>query len=103
FGSNPLEELFFGNPTDIPATWDDWTLHKLKDPRTYATERIEQVMPQFDLTDPDIQALRVFLKSRTDLKYPARFLAAADVRGQRALTGHRVVLRFSCVGCRRAR
>jgi len=99
FGSKPLEELFFGNHTDIPPTWDDWTLHKLTDPRTYATERIEQVMPQFDLAEADIKSLRVFLKSRTDLKYPARFLAAADLRGQREVAGHRLVLRFNCVGC----
>ncbi len=30
-------------------TWDDWTYNKLKTPRSYATERIEQLMPQFDL------------------------------------------------------
>src|SRR5438552_7001255 len=73
FGSKTLEELFFGNHTDIPNTWDDWTYHKLQDPRTYATERIEQSMPNFHLADPDIRALRVFLASRTDHKMPPQF------------------------------
>ena len=49
FGSKTVEELFFGNRTDIKETWDDWTYNKLKTPRVYATERIEQLMPQFDL------------------------------------------------------
>jgi len=99
FGSKTLEELFFGNHTDIPETWDDWTYNKLKTPRTYATERIEQAMPQFDLADEDIKALRVFLASRTDSKYPAKFLAAADIRGQREVAGRRMVARYNCVGC----
>ncbi len=99
FGSKTLEELFFGNHTDIPETWDDWTYNKLKTPRTYATERIEQAMPQFDLADADIKALRVFLASRTDTKYPAKFLAATDIRGQREVAGRRLVARYNCVGC----
>ena len=54
FGGKSKEELFFGDQTDLEETWDDWTFHKLKKPRSYATERIEQVMPQFDLADEDI-------------------------------------------------
>ncbi len=99
FGSKGLEELFFGNHTDIPETWDNWTYHKLKDPRTYATERIEQAMPQFNLTDADIRALRVFLKSRSDVKYPPKFYAASDVRGQRQVAGRRLIMRYNCGGC----
>ncbi|MEK6602358.1 MAG: c-type cytochrome, partial [Candidatus Binatota bacterium] len=43
FGSKTLEELFFGNRTDIRHTWEDWSYNKLKTPRIYATERVEQV------------------------------------------------------------
>ena len=99
FGSKTLEELFFGNHTDIEHNWNAWTFNKLKTPRTYATERIEQLMPQFDLADTDIKALRIFLASRTDLKYPARFHAENDLRGQREVLGRRVVARYNCVGC----
>lgn len=99
FGSKPIEELFFGNHTDIPETWDEWTLNKLKTPRTYETERIEQLMPQFDLAETDIKSLRVFLASRTDSKYPQRFRVAADIRGQRQIAGRRLVARYNCVGC----
>ncbi len=99
FGSKPLEELFFGNHTDIKETWDDWAFNKLKTPRTYTTERIEQLMPQFDLAEADIKALRIFLASRTDLKYPAKYHAENDLRGQREVLGRRVVARYNCVGC----
>ena len=30
FGSKTVEELSFGNRTDVKHTWDDWTYHKLK-------------------------------------------------------------------------
>lgn len=100
FGGKTLEELFFGNHgDDIPHTWDDWTFNKIKTPRTYATERIDQAMPQFDLADDDIKALRIFLASRTDLKYPEKYRAAGLVTAQREVTGRRLVARYNCVGC----
>ncbi len=99
FGSKTLEELFFGNHTDIPLTWDDWTYNKLKEPRTYATERIEQLMPKFDFADEDIKALRVFLTSRTDQRIPNKYLAAPGTRTQNVVNGQRLVQYYNCVGC----
>lgn len=99
FGSKTLEELFFGNRTDIPQTWDDWTYHKILEPRTYATERIEQLMPVFGLAEADIKALRVFLQSRTAWKYPATYWALNDERGKRIVEGRRLIARYNCVGC----
>jgi mono/diheme cytochrome c family protein len=98
FGSKTKEELFFGDRTDVPETWDDWTYNKLKTPRTYATKWIEQVMPQFDLADDDIKALRTFLASRTDAKVPAKYVYKAP--GQdRILAGRLLVARYNCTGC----
>jgi|SRR5579862_277091 len=98
FGSKTKEELFFGDRTDVPETWDDWTYNKLKTPRTYATKWIEQVMPQFDLSDDDIKALRAFLASRTDAKVPAKYVYKGP--GQdRILAGRRLVARYNCTGC----
>jgi mono/diheme cytochrome c family protein len=99
FGSKTLDELFFGNRTDIPQTWDDWTFVKIKTPRTYATERIEQAMPQFDLADNDIKALRVFLASRTDQRYPEKYHAVSGTRAQQIVEGRRLINRYNCVGC----
>ena len=99
FGSKTLEELFFGNRTDIPHTWDDWTYHKLKEPRIYATERIEQLMPQFAFVDEDIKSLRVFLTSRTEQRIPGSFLAMPGARMQNLVTGQRLVQYYNCTGC----
>jgi mono/diheme cytochrome c family protein len=99
FGSKPLEELFFGNHTDIPHTWHDWTYNKLKQPRTYETERIEQLMPQFDLEDEDIQALLVFLSSREEGHAPEQYHPADIARERTLVEGRRVVARYNCVGC----
>ncbi|MGH8006605.1 MAG: c-type cytochrome, partial [Candidatus Binatia bacterium] len=99
FGSKTLEELFFGNRTDIPHTWDDWTYHKLKEPRTYATERIEQLMPKFDFADEDIKLLRVFLTSRTEGEMPEGYLAAHGQRTRNIVEGQRLIQHYNCVGC----
>jgi mono/diheme cytochrome c family protein len=99
FGSKLLEELFFGNRTDVPVTWYHWTYHKLKDPRTYATERIEQIMPQFSLAEADVKALMVFLKSRSEEEVPEQYHPAHIEREKTLVRGRLVVEKYNCVGC----
>jgi mono/diheme cytochrome c family protein len=99
FGSKTLEELFFGNHTDIKETWDDWTYNKLKTPRTYATERVEQLMPQFDLTDQDIKNLRIVLAGFRDRKTPPRYLADRSARTIQVVEGRRLMQQYNCIGC----
>jgi mono/diheme cytochrome c family protein len=99
FGSKKLEELFFGNRTDIPHTWDDWTLHKLKTPRIYATERVEQVMPQFNLADEDIRALRTVLAGFRDRKVPPRYTSDRSHRVAQVVEGRRLMHQYNCIGC----
>lgn len=99
FGNKGLEELYFGDNTQIPHTWADWTYNKLKNPRIYQTERIEQLMPNFDLSNDDIDALRVFLKSRTEHRMPPHLRAQKEPRDAKLLAGRRTVQRYNCVGC----
>ncbi len=99
FGSKHLDELFFGNHTDIPDTWDDWTFNKLRTPRTYATADVEQLMPNFEFQDADIKNLRVFLASLTDAKVPERYRDPASQRQERIVNGRRMVNYYNCVGC----
>jgi mono/diheme cytochrome c family protein len=99
FGSKTLEELFFGNRTDIKPTWDDWTHNKIKTPRIYATERVEQLMPQFDLADEDIAALRLLLAGFRDRKVGQRYLADQGQRVVQVLEGRRLVNQYNCIGC----
>ncbi len=99
FGDKVLEEFFFGDRTDIPETWNDWTVNKLKQPRIYATKWIEQLMPDFELSDTDVNALRIFLSSRTASKVPARYHAPDDGQSERLVAGRRLVWRYNCTGC----
>jgi mono/diheme cytochrome c family protein/predicted nucleic acid-binding Zn-ribbon protein len=99
FGSKPKEELFFGNRTEIKENWDDWTFNKLKTPRIYATERIEQLMPQFNLADEDINALRILLGGFRERKVAERFHAKQGLRVQQVVEGRRLMQEYNCVGC----
>jgi len=99
FGSKTVEELFFGNRTDVKFTWDDWTYNKLKTPRGYATERIEQLMPQFNLADEDIKALRTLLGGFRERKVGQRYLADQGLRVQQVVEGRRLMQQYNCVGC----
>ena len=99
FGSKTLEELFFGNRTDIKHNWDDWTYNKLKTPRIYATARVEQLMPQFDLADEDIRALRVLLAGFRERKVAERYQADQGARVVQVVEGRRLMQQYNCVGC----
>jgi mono/diheme cytochrome c family protein/predicted nucleic acid-binding Zn-ribbon protein len=99
FGSKTLEELFFGNRTDIRQTWDDWTHNKLKTPRIYATDRVEQLMPQFNLGDEDIQALRLVLAGFRERKVGERYQADRGQQVVQVVEGRRLMHQYNCVGC----
>jgi len=99
FGSKTVEELGFGNRTDVKPTWDDWTYNKLKTPRGYATERIEQLMPQFNLEDDDIKALRILLGGFRERKVGHRFQADQGLRVQQVVEGRRLMQQYNCIGC----
>jgi mono/diheme cytochrome c family protein len=100
FGTKHLDELFFGDRTDIPDTWDAWTFHKLQNPRIYATADVEQLMPNFEFQDKDIYNLRVFLASLIEDKIPERYRDTNDMeRQQEIVAGRRMVNYYNCVGC----
>jgi mono/diheme cytochrome c family protein len=99
FGAKHLEELFFGDRLDIPQTWDDWTLHKLLTPRTYATARIEQLMPEFGFDPADARALVVFLASRTGHAINAKYRPGADDMEPVLKRGREIVGYYNCAGC----
>ncbi len=99
FGSKPLEELFFGNRTDIPHTWEDWTFNKINEPRIYETERIEQVMPHFALAESDIDAILTFLASRQEGYVPKEYRPSDYDNEVTLVEGRRVIERYNCVGC----
>ncbi len=100
FGAKGLEELYFGNQPHIPRTWNAWTFNKLKDPRIYATEHVEQLMPNFQLDDEDVLALRVWLQSRVERVPPEKYRDPQNQdRWLRVQQGRRVIEAYNCRGC----
>jgi mono/diheme cytochrome c family protein len=100
FGGKVLEELYFGSRTEIPRNWNDWTYWKLKNPRIYATEHVEQLMPNFNLAEEDVIALRVWLKSRVERVPPEEWQDPQnDPRLTQVRDGRRVIEFHNCQGC----
>ena len=99
FGSKHLDELFFGNRTQIPETWDQWTFHKLQSPRIYATKDVEQLMPNFHFASADIRNLVVFLAGLTQGTVQERYRMPGSEHQTQIVAGRRKVNYYNCVGC----
>jgi len=99
FGSKHLDELSFGNRTQIPETWDQWTFHKLQSPRLYATRDVEQVMPRSRFDSADIRNLVVFLAGLTQGTVQERYRMPGSEHQAQIVAGRRMVNYYNCVGC----
>ena len=100
YAVKPLEEFYFGINPEIPRTWDDWTFNKIKHPRIYETEHVEQLMPNFNLSDEDIRNLLVWLQSRTGQQPPMEYRVPGYDDKQKVIEdGRRVVQQYNCAGC----
>jgi mono/diheme cytochrome c family protein len=99
FGSKHVDELSFGNRTQIPETWDQWTFHKLQSPRSYATRNVEQLMPKYHFNFADIQNLVVFLAGLTQGKVPEQYRMPGSEHQAQIVAGRQIVNYYNCVGC----
>ncbi|MAE69272.1 MAG: hypothetical protein CME06_02255 [Gemmatimonadetes bacterium] len=101
FGSKDEHLLDFGDRTDVPHLWENWVTEKLKDPRTFRTERIDSRMPVFPFSDDEetIESVVVFLASRTGLPAPegyGRELSSVETKIEE---GRTLLRRYNCQGC----
>jgi mono/diheme cytochrome c family protein len=99
FGDKRVDELDFGNVTDIPRTRADWVLAKEKSPRVFSTETIQLIMPNFELSDQEAEALRVFVLSFTEQRLPVEYKKTLWVSQDPYLAGMRTIETFNCIGC----
>ncbi|MDP4221022.1 MAG: cytochrome c, partial [Bacteroidota bacterium] len=80
--------------------WYTWTVGKMRNSRIYATERIPQKMPNFQMSDQETFALTVFLRSQTGAFVPAGYGDPAKEPVQQALDRGRMFVHWNnCVGC----
>jgi cytochrome c2 len=100
FGSRTAEDLDFGDAILDPEkrTWLNWVDLKLRQPHAYVNEREGARMPQFNLSELEVEALLVFLKSQTGKStIPEKYLA--DRAGARASAARGDFL-VDYLGCR---
>ncbi|MDE2059989.1 MAG: c-type cytochrome [candidate division NC10 bacterium] len=99
FGQKRMSELFFGEAVQVKQTWQDYTFWKLKNPRIYATERVEQLMPNFGFTDEEAKTLRVYLKSLSAERIQPQFQRGLSDEELAIQNGRTLVKRYNCNGC----
>ncbi len=102
FGRKRVDELDFGDKksSEVPHTWDDWVFNKIRNPRTYTTDRIISKMPVFSFADSEIVAIRTLLRGYTKELPEEPYQQAFDTRLQKVEAGRRLThYQYNCVGC----
>ncbi len=98
FGNKQTRELEFGD-SHIPLTWESWTRTKLKKPDSYATERILDKMPDFELAPDEVEVLLVLLKGFNGVKIPQQYQKNYSEKELTIEKGRRLITRYNCRGC----
>lgn len=98
FGRKLILELEFGD-AHVPHTWEAWVRAKLKKPDSFRTERVLDKMPNFHLSEEDIDALVVLLKGFNGTKVPAKYRKVLTEKEKTLETGRRLIDRYNCKGC----
>ena len=98
FGRKMTVELEFGD-SHIPHTWEAWVKQKLRKPDSFKTERVLDKMPNFDLTDDEIDALAVMLRGFNGTHVPNKYRKILSEKEQTIETGRRLIKKYNCRGC----
>jgi mono/diheme cytochrome c family protein len=98
FGRKMIVELEFGD-THIPHTWESWVRTKLKKPDSFRTERVLDKMPNFNLSEDEIDALVVLLKGFNGSKVPVRYQKVLNPKEKILEKGRRLITKYNCRGC----
>ncbi len=108
FGLKGSHELAFGPRTDVPRTWEDWFLNKVKSPRGYRDERNLQKMPQFGynldkdehgFSDEQAHRLMVLVKGFNNRKITGDWAHGQNAEQQAVEKGRRIVEYYNCKAC----
>lgn len=102
-GRKPLHQFDFGF-VEIERTRHDWIIQKLKDPRIFDHGKIKSYyeklrMPQFNLTDAEIEDLTTFALSLTEENIPLEMQRKLSLKDQEIETGRLLAQKYNCVGC----
>ncbi|PIQ95848.1 MAG: cytochrome C [Nitrospinae bacterium CG11_big_fil_rev_8_21_14_0_20_56_8] len=98
FGRKQVLVLEFGD-AHVPHTWENWVRTKLKNPSTYRTERVLDKMPDFYLSEDEIDALVVLLKGFNGTQVPEEYRKIPSPKDIILEKGRRLITKYNCRGC----
>ena len=93
-----MEELPFGNSKVKHTKWD-WLRNKIGKPDIYQTEDMPMYMPDYVLTDTELDRLTVFYLYNRLLKVPEKLIARASAEDRMKERGDWMIRHFNCLGC----
>jgi hypothetical protein len=93
-----MEELPFGD-SKVPHTKWDWLRNKIATPDIYQTKDMPMYMPNYVLSDTEIQRLTVFYLYNRLLKIPESFISRASAADRMGERGDWMIRHFNCQGC----
>ncbi len=110
FALKGAHELAFGprNAADVPRTWEDWFLNKVKAPRGYRDERNLQKMPQFGyqidkdqhgFSDEQAHRLMTLVKGFNGQKLFGQWPHGNNIEQKTVEKGRRLVEYYNCKAC----
>lgn len=99
FGAKDASELAFGDATELPETWEAWTLGKLSNSRRYETKQVVQRMPDFAMGEEDARLTAMLLKSWDGRKVFEEYREKTDDRRERLEAGRTLIDHYNCTGC----
>jgi len=100
FGTKNAMDLDFGDVRDAGYTLKDWTMRKIKEPRSFETKETELTMPGNDLEEDEIAALTVLLLSYTGEEVPKAYRRTETYGNDE---GRRLFEELNCAGCHNVR
>jgi mono/diheme cytochrome c family protein len=102
-GRKDIHKFDFGF-IDIEKTRSHWIHQKLKDPRSFDQGKIKAYdeklrMPQFSLSEEEIESLTTFVLSLTEEQVPLQSQRRLDLRETDIEKGRFLVQKLNCNGC----
>jgi mono/diheme cytochrome c family protein len=98
-GSKRLDEVFWGNITDVKKTVADWLLIKVMNPEKFATDKVIARMPNQGLNEQQARALVTFLLSLRSDDVPVKYRKTLIDPDGAESRGKKVFEKYNCLGC----
>lgn len=86
--------------TNLVESWQAWVRNKLRYPTTiFKHERAELKMPNFNLSDDELDSLLSFLRGLQKKEVPLAFDSSSQPFMNDVIVGQRLVAEYNCQGC----